>query len=501
MDQVQQNQTSLLALDHSSIHQIGPLEQEIEAQIIAHNDQLIQEAKELERDNDSVLDRSNSSYGSDNQGPFEEEREGEVEAGELEQRAQEEEQDHQVQEQEQEQEEEDVMEQEFHWEPKDKFYFGVWTPRWKMNFIEPSGPRNLPENVAMSPFEIFSLFFDNELIDLVTENTNIYAEKLISELQERNRVPQYLESWSGVRREEILALICAYIYMGIVKLPQIEDYWKEDTLFPRHIVAKLFSFRRFYLVNKFLHVSNVRTEDPQDKLKKIRPFFLPLLANWRRYYYPHEHITVDERMIKFTGRLSFKQYMKGKSNPFGIKAYLLADATNGYIYNMNIYTGKTNNTRRSSAQKTVKDLLEGTAYKGHWLFIDNYFTSIPLFKELEELMIGCSGTLRKNRKYLPCGIQDPQLLEEHETRIYKTGNLAAFVFMDRKPIRFLTNCQGGFTRCTKVTRDGNVVYCKPSPLVTYNRFKSEVDRSDQYSAYSMSGIYSGLCLDSINFSC
>ena len=137
----------------------------------------------------------------------------------------------------------------------------------------------------MSPFEIFSLFFDKEFIDLVTENTNIYyTEKLISELQERNRVPQYLESWSEVRREEILPLICAYIYMGIVKLLQIEDHWKEDTLFPRHIVAKLFSFHRFYLVNKFLHVYNIRTEGPQDKLKKIRPFFSPLLANWQRYY-------------------------------------------------------------------------------------------------------------------------------------------------------------------------------------------------------------------------
>ena len=41
---------------------------------------------------------------------------------------------------------------------------------------------------------------------------------------------------------------------------------------------------------------------------------------------PGKNITVDEGLVKFNGRLSFKQYMPMKSDKFGIKVWLLADA-------------------------------------------------------------------------------------------------------------------------------------------------------------------------------
>ena len=76
--QVQQNETGLLALNHQFIHHIDQLGQEIEAQIIAHNDQIVQETKELEDENDPVFNHSNSSCGSDKKDLFEEDREGEI---------------------------------------------------------------------------------------------------------------------------------------------------------------------------------------------------------------------------------------------------------------------------------------------------------------------------------------------------------------------------------------------------------------------------------------
>ena len=45
-------------------------------------------------------------------------------------------------------------------------------------------------------------------------------------------------------------------------------------------------------------------------------------------------------MIPFKGRLSFKQYMKDKPTKWGIKVFTLSDATNGYIYRLQIYCGK-----------------------------------------------------------------------------------------------------------------------------------------------------------------
>ena len=42
----------------------------------------------------------------------------------------------------------------------------------------------------------------------------------------------------------------------------------------------------------------------------------------------------------FKGRLSLKQYMKAKPTKWGIKVFVLSDATNGYIYRLQIHTGK-----------------------------------------------------------------------------------------------------------------------------------------------------------------
>lgn len=39
--------------------------------------------------------------------------------------------------------------------------------------------------------------------------------------------------------------------------------------------------------------------------------------------------------------------------------------------------------------------------KGYHIFMDNFFTSIPLAKELYKLQTFVTGTVRRNRKYLP----------------------------------------------------------------------------------------------------
>ena len=45
-------------------------------------------------------------------------------------------------------------------------------------------------------------------------------------------------------------------------------------------------------------------------------------------------------MIPFKGRLGFKQYMEDKPTKWGVKVFTLRDATNGYVYRLQVYTGK-----------------------------------------------------------------------------------------------------------------------------------------------------------------
>ena len=45
-------------------------------------------------------------------------------------------------------------------------------------------------------------------------------------------------------------------------------------------------------------------------------------------------------MVGFKGRLAWIQYMPKKPRKWGIKIWTLADAANGYVSNMKVYTGK-----------------------------------------------------------------------------------------------------------------------------------------------------------------
>ena len=100
-------------------------------------------------------------------------------------------------------------------------------------------------------------------------------------------------------------------------------------------------------------------------------------------------------MIPFKGRLAFKQYMKAKPTKWGIKVFVLADATNGYIRTFQIYTGKSLEDGNSSVglcSKVVLDLMSGLEGSGLHLYTDNYYTSPSL---------NACGTARPNRIGFP----------------------------------------------------------------------------------------------------
>ena len=105
---------------------------------------------------------------------------------------------------------------------------------------------------------------------------------------------------------------------------------------------------RFSLLLWFLHLNDSHKYIPKglpghDPLFKLRPFLIPLVENFQSVYTLNREISVDESMIGFKGRLGFIQYMPQKPTKWGMKAYVLADAHTGYIYNWHLYTGILNN--------------------------------------------------------------------------------------------------------------------------------------------------------------
>lgn len=112
--------------------------------------------------------------------------------------------------------------------------------------------------------------------------------------------------------------------------------------------------------------------------------------------------SLDVSLLLFRGRLHFRQYIKNKKAKYGIKFYELA-TSDGYLLNMEIYSGKTepNDPSISKTQNLVLRLMQPYLMKGHTLFMDNYYNSVDLSKKLLYYQTHSVGTLRSNRKRNP----------------------------------------------------------------------------------------------------
>ena len=110
-------------------------------------------------------------------------------------------------------------------------------------------------------------------------------------------------------------------------------------------------------------------------------------------------------MISFKGRVSFRQYLKGKPHPWGIKAYVLCESKSGYLQDACTYYGwETELIDRDDLAQTprvVLTLVEQLHHKGYDLYVDHYYTSPILVAEL----VTVTGTLQSNRKGVPTAIK------------------------------------------------------------------------------------------------
>ena len=106
-------------------------------------------------------------------------------------------------------------------------------------------------------------------------------------------------------------------------------------------------------------------------------------------------------MIPFKGRLGFKQYMKDKPTKWGIKVFVLSDATNRYMYRLQVYTGKNSDLSTSEHGLSTKVVLELVQHAQPKLYMDNYYSNPRLFMTLYDKNVGACGTVRPDRKFYP----------------------------------------------------------------------------------------------------
>ena len=94
--------------------------------------------------------------------------------------------------------------------------------------------------------------------------------------------------------------------MGVVNLPNIQDYWTREPMLHLPWYSSVMSQRKFMLLTRFLHFADNSTclprSDPSfDRLWKIRQVLELIKERCKAIYSPGKFVSVDESMMGTRG--------------------------------------------------------------------------------------------------------------------------------------------------------------------------------------------------------
>ncbi|XP_054259672.1 piggyBac transposable element-derived protein 2-like [Macrosteles quadrilineatus] len=333
-----------------------------------------------------------------------------------------------------------------------------------------------PSDEAMeceTPVDFFSLFFNNALLDHICEQSNLYALRKNVNLNLTN--------------EELLVFFGGLLLSGYVKYPNKRLYWSKENDAPA-LLSESIRCNRFEQILRFLHLNDNNNLDTSDRLYKLRPYIDSLSNSFLHHGGLDENLSVDESMIPYYGRHYAKQFIRGKPIRFGFKNKALCSSS-GYLVAFDIYTGKDTDRLdkfglRGDVVMRLVEKAQVPANSGHKLYIDNYFTSVPLIKHLGSTGICATGTLRADRTE-HCTVKSIKDLqnEERGSFDFRTAeNIMVVRWHDNSVCTVATNCENfSVGRASRWSREQKAKVQVPQPTVfsKYNKGMGGVDLLDQ----------------------
>lgn len=347
-------------------------------------------------------------------------------------------------------------------------------------FTEPSGVPHHVLSIMLdkSPAEFYSLLVTDMLLEKIVDCTNQFALAKITSMHEATSGAR-IRQWSPTNLGEIKKFFGLILFMGLVKLPKLADYWSKDNitshLFPKTIMSR----NRFELILQMLHFSVNDDQHKNDRLHRVRDLLDILNESFKNNYTPTEDICIDESMVPFRGRIIFRQYNKQKRHKYGVKEFKLCTIP-GYTYKISIYAGK-NDEENTSPTNVVMSLCSDLLNKGHTLYTDNWYTNVDLARILMENETHLVGTIRKNRKQLPKGVVSAKLKRGQFSAAESTDGITFMKWKDKRDVYVLSTKHS--VQFHNIAKRGKTI-SKPRIVVDYNKVKGAVDLADQLAAYS-----------------
>ena len=180
--------------------------------------------------------------------------------------------------------------------------------------------------------EIFESFIEGEIIELIVNETNKYADNYIDEkpgsgkMRRKSRDLLWKESTNSGEVRIVLGIV---ILQGIVQKLNIDYYHSTNPLIHNLIFGKIISRDRLKLILKYFHFSSLERND--DPLYKIRTLLNLFAARFKSNCTPERNISIDESLMLQKGRLRWKRFITLKRAKFAVESFVLAETQTGYI--------------------------------------------------------------------------------------------------------------------------------------------------------------------------
>ena len=242
----------------------------------------------------------------------------------------------------------------------------------------------------------FKAIFDNEMIETILVETNREGQRIKSDFVKFTVT-------------DIHAYLGLCILRGVYKgsNESLEELWSQDH--GRKVFRDTMPLYKFTSIKRFLRFDNPATRNARlqrDKLAAVRLLLDGFVSNTKKCYMPAYNVTVDEQLYPYRGRCRYKQYMPSKPAKYGLKYWVLCEASTSYCFVI-LYTGKDERREISLGQHVCEQLLQDLRGSAPGLTVDNFFCSLNLARKLLQWNITLVGTLRLNRKEIPQECKNP----------------------------------------------------------------------------------------------
>lgn len=333
------------------------------------------------------------------------------------------------------------------------------------------------ENIKdMKPIELFELFVTNELINIITYQTNLYYKQC----NEKRLMKDHIR-WNELNCNQIRAFIGILLYTRLNYRDNLHDHWSPHELL-RTAIADKISYQYFFMIWKYFHLED--NSKMVKSIEKVSHIIYYVEEKWNSVYSCGASVTLDETMIPTQARSRYLQYAPKKPCKWGIKAFSVTDSKTRYMCKFWVYEGKGSfNSASEMAVKRTLDFLDG---KRHILYMDSYFSSINVFEYALNKEINCIGMVNKNRKFLPKDVRKRTDINKHDIKYYQKKNMNLVQYKDKRIMNILSTIPNDevmgvdyYNKKNKKKEQKKI----PIILVNYSQKMRGVDVNNQLTSY------------------